>query len=225
MKTFVWVTALCWLTIALDGYDLIVYGATVPTLLRDSAFGPLTPAQVGAIGSDALMGMLLGALTVGTLTDLVGRRRVMLGCITWFSLAMTLCALAPGPELLGLFRFLAGLGLGGVMPTASALTLEHAPSGRKDLIYAIMFSGYSVGGMLAAGLAIALLPVYGWRVMFAVGLVGVIIVLPLVARYLPESPSFAIARAEEMKEKPGHRDLAPLATLFSPSNVAATLLF
>jgi AAHS family benzoate transporter-like MFS transporter len=182
------------MTIALDGYDLIVYGAVVPDLLRDSAFGPPTPAQVGAIASYALVGMLIGALAIGTLTDLIGRRRLMLFCIAWFSLAMGLCATAPTPQLLGAFRFLAGLGLGGVIPTASALTIEYAPRRRKDLTYAIMFSGVSVGGMAAAGLGIALIPVLGWRVMFALGLVGLIVVVPAAARFLPESISYLTAR-------------------------------
>ena len=60
--------------------------------------------------------MLIGALIAGTITDLVGRRKIILFCIAWFSLAMGLCAIAPSPELFGFFRFLAGLGLGGVVP-------------------------------------------------------------------------------------------------------------
>jgi AAHS family benzoate transporter-like MFS transporter len=245
-----WVIVLCWVTITLDGYDLIVYGAIVPALLRDSTFGPLTPAQAGAIGSYALVGMLLGALAVGTLTDLIGRRRIVLLCVTWFSLAMGLSALAPSPGLLGVFRFLAGLGLGGVVPTASALTIEYAPRNRKDLTYAIMFSGYSIGGMVAASLGIGLIPVFGWRVMFALGLLGLVLVLPLTARFLPESLSFLVARGrlEEARavaarfhlhlddvplSTPKHLELADsrrgklaaLATLFSPAYLAATLLF
>jgi MFS family permease len=129
----VWVVALCWVTITLDGYDLIVYGAVVPALLRDPSFGPLTPAEAGAIGGYALVGMLLGALTVGTITDLIGPRRIMLVCIAWFSLAMGLCALAPGPALLGLFRFLAGLGLGsvGTQILVNAYVAKHYPVGSR----------------------------------------------------------------------------------------------
>ena len=122
-RTTMRVIAICWVTIIFDGYDLIVYGAVVPDLLEYQQWS-LSPEEAGTIGSYALFGMLVGALIAGTITDLVGRRRIILFCIAWFSLAMGLCAIAPSPELFGFFRFLAGLGLGGVVPTASAITIE-----------------------------------------------------------------------------------------------------
>ncbi|MFD1548063.1 MFS transporter, partial [Nonomuraea guangzhouensis] len=109
------VVAICFASIVFDGYDLIVYGSVVPSLLAEPSWN-LTPAQVGAIGSYALMGMLIGALVAGVITDIVGRRKIVIASVAWFSIAMILCALAPSPELLGLFRFVAGLGLGGVVP-------------------------------------------------------------------------------------------------------------
>ena len=138
-RTTKWVIALCWVTIIFDGYDLIVYGAVVPSLLEYEPWS-LSPEQAGHIGSYALFGMLIGALIAGTITDLVGRRKIILFCIAWFSLAMGLCAIAPTPELFGLFRFIAGLGLGGVVPTASAITIEYAPPERRKFLYALMFS-------------------------------------------------------------------------------------
>jgi len=112
------VVAICFLTIVFDGYDLIVYGSAVPSLLAEPGW-QLGPAQAGAIGSYALAGMLIGALGAGAVTDRLGRRRIMLIGITWFSVAMVGCALAPTPELLGLLRFVAGFGLGGVIPAPS----------------------------------------------------------------------------------------------------------
>jgi AAHS family benzoate transporter-like MFS transporter len=123
------VVALCFLTIVFDGYDLIVYGSAVPSLLAEPGWN-MGPAQVGAIGSYALAGMLIGALGAGAITDAIGRRRIMLIGISWFSVLMVACSLAPTPGLLGLLRFLAGLGLGGVIPSAIALTVEYAPRGR-----------------------------------------------------------------------------------------------
>ena len=123
------VLGLCFATIVFDGYDLIVYGSVVPKLLEYEPWG-LTPQRVGNIGSLALAGMLIGALAVGALTDLIGRRKVLLGCLVWFSLAMGACALAPSAGLFAVGRFLAGLGLGGVMPTTVALTVEYAPADR-----------------------------------------------------------------------------------------------
>ena len=247
-RTRLTVVAICSATIIADGYDLIVYGAVVPSLLQYEAWG-LTEVEAGAIGSYALIGMLFGALIVGTITDIVGRRKIMLFCIAWFSLCMGLCAIAPSPELFGLFRFVAGLGLGGVVPTAIALTIEYAPPRWRNLTNSIMFCGYSVGGILAALLAIALLPDFGFRTMFFIGMAPLVLILPLAYRYLPESVEFLLAndrgeeaetlarryqvplaatasgpaREEEVSTR-GNK-LKALASLFSRNYVVATLLF
>lgn len=186
------VTGLCFAVIVFDGYDLIVYGASVPALLQYEPWG-LTPAMAGVIGSYALVGMLVGALLAGALTDVVGRRRVMLTGVGWFSAAMMGCALAPDATWFGIFRLLAGLGLGGVMPTAVALTAEYSAPSRRSFNNALMFSGYSVGGILAAVLAMALLPVWGFRFLFGLGAVPLLI-LPLLVRHVPESLVFLVAK-------------------------------
>ncbi|MEU7815300.1 aromatic acid/H+ symport family MFS transporter [Pseudonocardia sp. NPDC049154] len=190
------VIALCFLTIVFDGYDLIVYGSVVPSLLAEPGWD-LGPAEAGAIGSYALAGMLIGALGAGAITDALGRRRIMLIGITWFSLLMIVCSLAPNPELLGLFRFLAGLGLGGVIPSAIALTVEYAPRGRRQLYNALMFAGYSVGGVLAAVLALSLVADHGWRPLLAIGAAPLLIVLPLAWRFLPESVGYLLAKGRD----------------------------
>ncbi len=92
-----WVVAICFVTIVFDGYDLIVYGAVVPSLLKNPDWH-LTAGQAGAIGSYALTGMVIGTLCVGALTDIVGRRRIMFASIIWFSLAMGATAMAPSAE-------------------------------------------------------------------------------------------------------------------------------
>ncbi len=239
-RTAKWVIALCWVTIIFDGYDLIVFGAVVPSLLEYEPWS-LSPEEAGRIGSYALFGMLIGALIAGTITDLVGRRKIILFCIAWFSLAMGLCAIAPTPELFGLFRFIAGLGLGGVVPTASAITIEYAPAERRKFLYALMFSGYSVGGILAASLAIPIVPALGFRAMFFIGMAPLVLVLPLAWKFLPESVSFLVARgrrdeAEELARRydielpqedttAGSGALAPVASLFSRGYVGATVTF
>jgi MFS transporter, AAHS family, benzoate transport protein len=243
-RTSIGVVAICFASIVFDGYDLIVYGTVVPALLEYREWY-LSAVEAGAIGSYALIGMLFGAMMVGTITDIVGRRKIMLFCISWFSLFMGLCTIAPSPELLGLFRFIAGLGLGGVVPTAIALTIEYAPPHRRSFTNALMFSGYSVGGILAALLAIPLLPAFGWRVMFAIGLAPLVLIVPLAYKFMPESVSFLVANgrreeAEELARRYGI-SLAPeasndssdeastwkdkLRALFSRSYALATGLF
>lgn len=240
------VFALCAATIIVDGYDLIIYGATLPAILDHAPWG-VTEVQAGAIGSYALVGMLVGALVVGTVTDVVGRRRIMLVCTTWFSLAMVGCALAPSAEVFGALRFVAGLGLGGVVPTAIALTIEFAPPRRRVLANSVMFSGYSVGGIIAALASAALLADVGFRAFYlAGGLVPLLTVVPISWRLLPESVGFLVAtgRTDEARltasrfgldldtyvaadtdEASGARGRRGLRVLFSAGYVRATVLF
>lgn len=236
--------ALCCATIIVDGYDLIVYGTVVPTLVSGEAEWTLSAAQAGRIGSYALIGMLIGALVIGTVTDLVGRRRIMLACIAWFSTAMLLAAVAPTPEMFGLARFVAGIGLGGVVPTAIALTIEYAHPRHRSTTNAVMFCGYSIGGIVAALAAIWVIPDLGWRAMFVIGAVLGLVLLPLAWKLLPESASYLLAhgREEEARTLAARYDLAleaptesreagkvgglhGLTQLFAPRYVVGTVLF
>ncbi len=126
------VIALCWLIVVFDGYDLIVYGTTIPSLLAEPGWH-LTPGTAGTIGSLAFVGMLVGALTAGSLADRLGRRRTIIGCVAWFSVFTGLCGLAASPEMFGGLRFLAGLGLGGLVPSANALTSEFVSTRRRSV--------------------------------------------------------------------------------------------
>lgn len=237
------VIALCCATIIIDGYDLIVYGTVLPSLLDGSAEWTLSKAETGRIGAYALVGMLFGAMMIGTITDLIGRRRIMLGCITWFTAAMALAAIAPTPELFGFTRFIAGLGLGGVVPTAIALTIEYADPRHRSRTNALMFCGYSIGGIAAALTAIAVIPQLGWRAMFWVGVGLGAVLLPLAWRMLPESASFLLARgradeAQQLADRFGltleepapasdgtSHGLSTLKALFASRFLAGTLLF
>ncbi|MEU7817139.1 aromatic acid/H+ symport family MFS transporter [Pseudonocardia sp. NPDC049154] len=190
------VVAICFAVVILDGYDLVVYGTVVPSLLQYEPWG-LTAAEAGLIGSLALVGMAVGALSSGWLTDRLGRRRLVLIAITWFSVATGLCAVAPNPEVFGLLRFVAGVGLGGVLPSAIALAVEYAPRDRRQLYNSVVHAGYSSGGVICAAVAIALLPVGGFRVMFAVGAAPWLVLFPIALTWLPESPAWLRARGRD----------------------------
>lgn len=243
------VLAICGITVVADGYDVVVYGAVIPPLLHEPGWG-LTPAGAGLIGSVALVGMLIGATTVGTLTDTLGRRKMLIGCLIWFSVMTGLCAIAPSPEAFGAFRFLAGLGLGGVLPTATALAGEYSHPKARNLVFAIVFSGFPVGGIIAALSGMFVIPRFGWQPMFLIGLVPLVLVVPLAVKCLPESIAFLLAKGryaeaektadrwniplddarEEMpasaEPRPGlDSDVSSVKALFSHSYVVATLCF
>jgi MFS transporter, AAHS family, benzoate transport protein len=232
------VFVLCWLGLLADGYDLYVYGATLPGLIGPSPF-QITPADAGAVGSLALVGMLLGSLVVGTLTDRLGRRRIFVAALALFSLAMLACALAPSWELFALFRFVACFGVGGLLPTAVALTNEFAAPGKKSLILGAVLTGPAVGTVLASLTSMALLESHGFRPVYAVGAVGLLLV-PFAWYRLPESPSFLRAkrdnaeaqRIESVYGMPGAVDTplkdalqtSPTRALFSPGFTRPTLM-
>src|ERR1700712_3985284 len=84
-RTVTWVVSLAFLGLIFDGYALVVYGTVLSTFLRDpSQIGPVTPAMGGALGSYALVGVLVGALLAGTMSDVLGRRKLMLLSSAWF---------------------------------------------------------------------------------------------------------------------------------------------
>lgn len=184
-----WVRPLCWSAVLLDGFDLVVLGTITPVLLSDKVWG-YTPATAAVVSTAGLAGMTLGALTIGTVTDLIGRRRALLMAVAGFSFFTLLCAFAPSAGTFGVLRFLAGLGLGGCLPTAITLVTEYSPKGRNGGPTTLVMTGYHVGAVLTALLGILVIPSLGWRAMFVIGAAPALVLLPLMLKYLPESPSF-----------------------------------
>lgn len=182
------VMGLCALLLIFDGYDLFIYGVVLPVIMKEWGLSPL---QAGALGSYALFGMMFGALAFGSLADRIGRKKGIAICFALFSVATVVNGFATSPSEFGLCRFIAGLGCGGLMPNAVALMNEYAPKKMRSTLVALMFSGYSLGGMLSAGVGIFMLPRFGWSSMFFVATVPLLL-LPLILYLLPESIGFLI---------------------------------
>ncbi|WP_051728847.1 aromatic acid/H+ symport family MFS transporter [Amycolatopsis sp. La24] len=212
-----WVAPLCWTAVALEGFDLVVLGVVLPALLKDKAWGldPNTASLISAVG---LLGVAVGAFSIGPLSDLFGRRGMMLLTVASFSVCTLLCAFANGPWLFGVLRFLAGLGLGGVLPTALALITEYARIGRGGSATTVLMTGYHVGAVLTALLGILVLQRLGWQWMFVIGAAPALILVPLMMKFLPESK--ALERAKEAR-----RNRNPLGVLFRHGYGRATIAF
>jgi AAHS family benzoate transporter-like MFS transporter len=194
-RTVTWVVSLAFLGLIFDGYDLVVYGTVLSTFLRDpSQIGPVTPALGGVLGSYALVGVLVGALLAGTMSDVLGRRKLMLLSSAWFSVGMAVTALTTTTASFGLMRFVTGLGVGALVATTGAIVSEFAPAGKKNLCNAIVYSGVPFGSLLSALLAILLLTTIGWRGMFLVGALPIITLVPLAFFKMPESPNWLMSR-------------------------------
>lgn len=199
------IVALCAFTILFDGYDLTIYGAAVPGIIEE--FG-ISPAQAGAIGSYALVGMMIGAIVFGTLADRIGRKMVIVGCVAAYSVFTVAVFFAGTPTELGVYRFLAGLGLGGVMPNAIALVSEYAPKRLRSTLVSVMFSGYMVGGVVAALLSIVLIPAFGWQSVFLAGAFQLLLI-PVLIIYLPDSLAFYMKRGKSEEAVSTLRKIEP----------------
>lgn len=186
------VMCLCALLLIFDGYDLFIFGVVLPALMKEWA---LSPVQAGALGSYALFGMMFGAFIFGPLADRIGRKKGIVISFVVFSVATFISGFASSPTEFGIFRFMAGLGCGGLMPNAVALMNEYAPKRSRSTLVAIMFSGYSLGGVLCAGLGIYMLPRFGWQSMFFAAAVPLVL-LPLIVWKLPESVGFMLRQGK-----------------------------
>lgn len=187
------VLLLCLLAVVFEGYDMVAYGTTLPAMLADPAWN-LTPAQAGVIGSYALVGMLAGSILVGAVADRLGRRALMISATGWFSAWMGVCAIAPDATLFGVARFFVGVGVGALIPLAAAMAVEFAPKGKRHTYSAIVWAGFPGGGVLAALLGLVVVDAFGVRAMFWIGLLPLLVFVPVMLKYLPESPSFLLAR-------------------------------
>ncbi|WP_420120172.1 MFS transporter [Nakamurella sp.] len=224
-----WVAPLCWIAVALEGFDLVVLGAVLPSLLKYDDWG-LTPNSASVISVVGLVGVMIGALAAGTISDLIGRRQAMLWTVVSFSVLTLACAFAPNPTVFAVLRFLAGLGLGGVLPTALALINEYASLGRGGRATTTMMTGYHVGAVLTALLGILVIGSYGWQWMFVIGSLPALVLVPLMIKYLPESNAYLLARAglaptAEQPERRPARSKNPVGMLFQHGLGRSTLAF
>ncbi|WP_273429048.1 MULTISPECIES: MFS transporter [Marinobacter] len=195
----------CTLIIIFDGYDLVIYGVVLPLLMDQWG---LNPYVAGLLGSSALFGMMFGAMSFGMLSDKLGRKKTIIMCVVLFSVTTVINGFATTPWEFGILRFIAGLGIGGVMPNVVSLMSEYSPKKSRSTLVALMFSGYAVGGMMSAGLGIWIVPNFGWEIMFYLAIVPMLI-LPFMLKFLPESVAFLMAQKREGEARSILQRVAP----------------
>src|SRR6516164_4807819 len=202
------VIVLCGLVALLDGFDLLAIGVAAPVMA-----GPLhiAPNQLGFVFSAALVGLMQGAFGLGPIADRYGRRRVLIYATATFGV-FTLCtASAATLQQILLFRFLAGVGLGGSMPSFISLAAEYTPSGDRQTVIGLLWTGFPLGGVMVGLLASRLIDAVGWQSLFYIGGVlplGLSIVL---IRAMPDSIEFLVMR------KAANREIRDLLVRLSPA--------
>jgi benzoate transport len=182
---------------AMDGFDLLMLGFLLPAI---SAELHLSTAQAGSLVTWTLVGAVAGGIVFGLLADRYGRVRVLTWTILLFAVFTGLCALARGYADLLVYRTIAGIGLGGEFGIGMALVAEAWPAHLRARASSWVGLGWQLGVLAAALLTPWLLPVIGWRGMFALGLLPAVV--SFVVRRRVEEPVLFVAHAARMKQAP-----------------------
>lgn len=175
-----------------DGFDIMIYSMVLTAVLAE--FG-ISKTMGGVLGSLTLLGSAAGGLLFGTIADRHGRRTGIIASVLTYSLFTAACGLAQTVWQLAVFRFVLGLGMGGAWTTGAALVSESWPDRHRGKAVGLMQSAWAVGYGLAAVVVAIVLPRYGWRPMFFIGVVPALSVLWIHSRV--EEPSI-------WKEARGH---------------------
>jgi MFS transporter, AAHS family, 4-hydroxybenzoate transporter len=149
---------LCFLVVAIDGFDTALVGFIAPAVKSAWKIGPaeLTPLMMAG-----LFGLLIGAFIFGPLSDRFGRKKLLLATTLLFALMSIAAGFSETITQLTVLRFLTGLGLGGALPNAITLCSEYSPDQRRASLVALMACGFTVG-MAASGLiAAVVIPAFG----------------------------------------------------------------
>src|SRR5580693_1761853 len=177
----------CAAVLFLDGFDTTAIGFVAPSLAKEWG---LSKGALGPVFSAGLFGLMIGALLFGPLADRIGRKKIIIFSAAAFGIGALVTAFVQDVNTLLAIRFLTGLGLGGAMPNAIAITSEFNPRRRRATMVMIMFCGFSVGAALGGLLAAALIPQFGWRSVFILGGTAPLLLAPILALKLPESVRF-----------------------------------
>ena len=190
------------LGVMFDAADFALFGAALPPIAREFGLGP---AQSGLLATVGLIGAFAGALFWGTVSDYVGRRTSFSATIGIFALFTGLVAASWNIASLAVFRFLSNFGLGGEVPVTATLGAEFSPSRIRGAMAGNLLTAFPVGLIVAAVLSLSILPTFGWRALFAVGIVPAILLF-FVRRYMPESVRFLLSkgRVREAEQTVAH---------------------
>jgi len=208
---------LCFLGVMFDAADFALFGMALPPVAREFH---LNPAQAGLLATVGLVGAFLGALFWGTISDYIGRRTSFASTVGIFSVFTGLVAASWNVLSLSIFRFISNFGLGGEVPVAVALTSEFAPGRIRGRMSGGMAVGFPTGLAVAALVAYFIMPVWGWRAVFVVGVVPALLLF-FVRLVMPESVRYLISRGRIAEAEATVAEIERQALAGQPAPAAA----
>ncbi len=194
---------------ALDGFDVLSSAFAAPGITQEWG---IPRSELGLMLSAELIGMGFGSVLLGGMADSLGRKPTMLGCLVIMAIGMYMAHAAGGVDALSMWRFITGLGIGGMLAATNAVTAETTSTKGRSLAMALYVIGYPVGGVIGGFAAQSWLLVdYDWRAVFLFGATVTAIMIPLVIWLVPETPAFYAARRPDGALEKTNRSLAALS--------------
>ena len=191
LLVFIW----CFYAIGFDGFDIAMYGVGLPWMMEE---WNLSAIQAGAVGSYSLFGMMIGALVLAPVADKFGRKNVIVICMFLFSAFNLAAGMSTNITWFTIMRFIAAIGMGGLMPNCISLMTEYSPKKNRALLVGAIYIGYALGGILASLIGMYLVPLTGWRTLYYIGAIP-LLTIPLFIKQFPESISYYLARKQVRK--------------------------
>lgn len=220
------VTGICVLVNFTDGFDLVAMAVAAPLIAEEFA---LAPSVLGFLFSAALVGMAVGAMVLSPLGDRIGRKKTLAYSVALITVAMAATGASHSLVLLILLRFLTGVGVGGVLGSASSLVSEFAPDKYRSLLVIVSATGFTVGTVVVGPAASIIIETAGWRGVFFTGAALGAVALLLVLLFLPESPEYlarsggattgTLGRANRIRARMG---LEPISDVSQPGSTQAS---
>jgi len=189
------VFVLCLMTLIIDGFDVQAMGYVIPAL---SAAWEIEPAQFRTVLPAANFGVLIGSLLFSPIADKIGRRPVLIGSTLWFAVMTLAAAFAGNVTQLFWLRFIGGIGMGCIIPNATALIGEYSPAGRRVTLMMNITVGFTAGGAVAGFVARWMIPQFGWQSVFLVAAAIPLVIAVAMLASLPESLQFLAVRRRRL---------------------------
>ena len=189
------ICVLCGLCLIMDGFDVQAMGYVAPAIIRE---WKIPNSELGPVFGAGLLGVLIGSLLFSMLADKIGRRPVLIGATLFFSAMTFVTAHASSvPQMLAI-RFIAGMGLGGIMPNAVALCGEYSSRATRVTVMTIVGNGFTAGAAIGGFISAWLIPNFGWRSVFYFGASIPLVIAIAMFFWLPESLQFLVLRGRDL---------------------------